>query len=320
MNIPAGLNSLNGYFEDIPKPITGLKTIQIYLIREILDFTVLRTEEDRELNVLTTPKELGSKEEIQRVVFLGSKQKAVESRTMEKLLRTAAESNDFFIEECYLKDHLCLSCPRCGLYGGTNASSQKKSKSNIKHRIAYSSAFSLKSVDKLREAYTFNGISDSTQTTGQALGERISVRPGNIFPSIVTLVGVTWLEFVLAMKIILSSHKYGAESRIGGDVRNHVVGVASGWEEIMTPLEFTLELASGETCKLFPIQEGITEDTVYFVINKYKNATANPQMVNILDSDSLIKVIETCRNIPLDKTFLEQAYKDVAQFRKAQGE
>ena len=33
------------------------------------------------------------------------------------------------------------------------------------------------------------------------------------------------------------------ESRIGGDVRNSIWGIVAGWEEVITSLELTLELA-----------------------------------------------------------------------------
>ena len=70
-----------------------------------------------------------------------------------------------------------------------------------------------------------------------------------------TLRSVTERELVLAIKMILACKSYGAESRIGGDVRNTIFGIVAGWEEVITPLEFTLELydrkddISGSNCK-----------------------------------------------------------------------
>ncbi|ARU61526.1 type I-D CRISPR-associated protein Cas7/Csc2 [Tumebacillus avium] len=309
MKIPNAFELLKNYFVEQPKAITGLKTIQIYLYREVLDYTVLRTEEDREINTIVTPAMIGLGEVKTRVAFLGSKQKAVESRQLERLLRTSAEDAGYKIEECYLKDHLCLECPRCGLFGGTNASSSKKTKSNIKHRIAYSTAFSLDSVDDLREAITFNGISDQSQTTGQTLGERVAVKPGTFFPSIVTLTGVTWLEVVLVLKTLLSSHKYGAESRIGGDIRNHVVGIAAGWEEVMTPLEFTLEMQAADE-----MNEGYVER----IIQRYAEGAGNPEKIRVLNSEELSQVLETARKQPLDREFLTAAFDHIKQMRKEQ--
>lgn len=311
MSMPNEFGVLENYFVEQPKAISGLKTIQVYLFREVLDYTVLRTEEDREINVIATPAAIGSTEIKNRVAFLGSKQKAVESRQLERLLRTVSEDLGLKYEECYLKDHLCLSCPRCGLFGGTNASSAKKAKtrSNIKHRIAYSTAFSLDSVEQLREAITFNGISELSQTTGQTLGERVAVKPSSFFPSIVTLTGVTWLELVLVLKTLLSAHKYGAESRIGGDVRNHIAGIAAGWEEIMTPLEFTLEMQN---------VSGLNEQSVEEIVRKYAQGTGNPGKVRILSLEELTQVVDAARQQTLDQEFMERAYKHIEAMRNEQ--
>ena len=76
-----GLELLKPYLEDKPRPLIGAKTIQLLLIREIHDYTVLRTEDTRELNTVATP--LSIKEDgkdIRRVAFLATKQKAAESR------------------------------------------------------------------------------------------------------------------------------------------------------------------------------------------------------------------------------------------------
>src|SRR6266849_4271835 len=134
------IEKLNDYLIEKPKPLIGAETIQFLLLREILDYTVLRTEETRELNSVSTPLSESNRATVtKRVAFLGSKQKAAESRQMEYLLRSAAEAAKKEIpsgkvgDGCYLKDNLCLACPRCGLYGATALGQE----ANIKHRIEY---------------------------------------------------------------------------------------------------------------------------------------------------------------------------------------
>jgi len=239
--------NLEEYFLEKPESIIGAKTIQILIIREILDYAAFRTEDTKELNTIVTPTSVTKKEQISRVAFLGSKQKAVETREMERMLRTAVDSlnendkkTDPFkkIKECYLKDNLCRKYPRCILHGATALSSE----ANIKHRIEYSTATSLLPWNDIEETITFNAINDKDISTGRALGTRYLVKPATIFPSIITLKSITKEEFVLAVKSLLSCKSYGAETRIGGDVRNHIVGIVAGWEEVITSLEFTLEL------------------------------------------------------------------------------
>ncbi len=311
MNLPEELKVLEKYFVKQPYPLLGAETIQIFLFREVLDFTVLRTEDTRELNTVITPLSTEIDENVQRVAFLGSKQKAVESRQMERLLRTAANEAKYPIEECYLKDYLCLECPRCALYGGTNASASKTTNANIKHRVAYSTAFSLATFEQIQQVTTFNGISDMTVQTGQTLNERISVKPATIFPSIVTLHSVTWKEFILMMKTILSSHKYGAESRIGGDVRNTVVGITGGWEEFITPLEFTIELNSEEG-------NNFSTDNVIKILNKYKPLLANQKNAVILLTEQVEKILKFISEFAINKEFLTEAYDDVRAYRSIQ--
>lgn len=320
---------LEDYLVAKPEPIIGAKTIQIFLLREILDYTALRTEETRELNTVATTLSVKQKEQVSRVAFLASKQKAVESRELERMLRTAVKKQDGKTEAklkledkrvktiklCYLKDELCMECPRCALYGATSLSKD----ANIKHRIEYSTAFSLLQWDYIEETITFNAIEDKSIMTGQALGSRYVVKPATIFPSIVALKSVSREELILAIKTLLSAKSYGAETRIGGDIRNHIVGIAAGWEEIITPLEFTLELydkkdeIGGKTA---------IEEIVISILQDYLQYTANPDKIKILDNEKqkgeLKTIIDEARNQSLDKDFLYKVYHDVEGFRKAQ--
>lgn len=311
------LQRLNDYLLDKPRPLIGAQTIQLLLLREILDYTVLRTEETRELNSVNTPlSETDRTTVTKRVAFLGSKQKAAESRQMEYLLRSAAEAARKVIpsgkngDGCYLKDNLCLACPRCGLYGASALGQE----ANIKHRIEYSTAFSLLPFDHISEEVTFNAVGELDQKTGQALGSRNVVKPATLFPSIVTLKSVTQEELILTIKTLLACKSYGAESRTGGDVRNTFFGVVAGWEEIITPLELTLELYDQQKDGLDP------EATKGLLEGKYRALAGNPDKVTVLAPEEVDGLIKECAEVKLDKAFLDKAYGDVAEYRTAQGE
>jgi len=293
-----------------PQPIIGAKTIQIILLREILDYTILRTEDTRELNTAATPLSIKERSSARRVAFLGTKQKAVESRFMEHMLRTALEEAEMGTLDCHLKDALCLACPRCALFGGTNVESGAERIGNIKHRIEYSTAFSLMPFEDIETAITFNAIDDSTQTTGQALGSRYAVVPATLFPSVVALKSVTRRELILAIKTLLGAKSYGAESRIGGDVRNTIVGIVGGWEEIITPLEFTLES--------YDHKDSLSPQTVHSLLDGYKKLAGNPDHVLILSPEEMESLVKECAETPLNKGFLEKAFTDVDEYRKAQ--
>jgi CRISPR type I-D-associated protein Csc2 len=305
----SALESLKGYLVEKPRPLIGAETVQLLLLREILDYTVLRTEETRELNSVATPlSETDRATVIKRVAFLGSKQKAAESRQMEYLLRSAASQAGRAVEECYLKDNLCLECPRCGLYGGSALGEE----ANIKHRIEYSTAFSLLPFDQISEEITFNAVNELDQKTGQALGSRNVVKPASLFPSIVTLKAVTQEELVLTVKTLLACKSYGAESRTGGDCRNTFFGVVAGWEEIITPLELTLELYD---------KKGGLDPAAFKVLleRRYRALAGNPDRITVLAPNEVDALVKECAEVPLDRNFLDRAYNDIAEYRRAQG-
>jgi len=310
------IERLESYLVDRPLPLIGAESVQLILLREVLDYTVLRTEETRELNSVNTPLSEGDRATVaKRVAFLGSKQKAAESRQMEYLLRSAATSVGKDVpsgkngDGCYLKDNLCLACPRCGLYGASALGQE----ANIKHRIEYSTAFSLLPFDQISEEITFNAVNELDQTTGQALGSRHVVKPASLFPSIVTLKGVTREELILTIKTLLACKSYGAESRTGGDCRNTLFGVAAGWEEIITPLELTLEL--------YDQKDGLNPGALKGLLEgKYRALAGNPERVTILIPAEVDALVKGCAEAPLDRAFLDKAYNDIAGYRRAQGE
>lgn len=307
------LDLIKPFTVEKPEPIIGAKTIQLILIRDVLDYTILRTEDTRELNTVATPLSISkSTEGTLRVGFLATKQKAAESRQFEHLLRTATSEAGIKVAECYLKDNLCLECPRCALFGATSVESGKGKRANIKHRLEYSTAFSLLPFEDIESATTFNAINDANQTTGQALGSRYAVVPATIFPSIVTFRSATISEIILTIKTLLACKSYGAESRIGGDMRNSILGIVGGWEEVITPLELTLEL--------YDQRKDISGKTVQAIVKKYQPLSGNPDKITILEPHQVESLVKEATDTKLTKEFLEKAYADVAQYRKAQAE
>lgn len=212
---------------------------------------------------------------------------------------------------CYLKDNLCLACPRCGLYGASALGQE----ANIKHRIEYSTAFSLLPFDRISEEITFNAVNEADQRTGQALGSRNVVKPASIFPSIVTLKAVTRHELVLALKTLLACKSYGAESRIAGDCRNTIFGVVAGWEEIITPLELTLELYDDCAKNNGAPDAGRLRSALD---SKYKSLAGMPDHVVVLEPSDVDKLVMESAETKLDRAFLDRAYDDIAQYRRAQ--
>jgi CRISPR type I-D-associated protein Csc2 len=310
--MPKSLELLQQYFVEKPEPLLTNKTIQLVLIREVLDYLILRTEETRELNTVFTPRSENDDTIVERVAFLATKQKGAESRELGALLRTLNQRDGRADDLCYLKDRLCVKCPRCVLFGATSTERGRESRQpNIRHRIAYSTAFSLDPFEDIADTTTFNGVSEATTLTGQTLNVRHSVRPATLFPSIVTLQSVTWKELVLTLKTVWKSKRYGAETRIGGEVRNHLYGVVAGWEEVITPLEYTLSLAADGGTP--------TRELTYQILEKtYKGLASMKQQVRVFTVAELQQVTSEIQDFELSREFVEAAYQDATSFREFQ--
>jgi len=228
-------------------------------------------------------------------------------RPLAGLLRTAAATFGYPAKDCYLKDFLCMECPRCVLFGATNVSGSGE-RANIKHRLEYSTAFSLTESADSGTATTFNAVDEKTLSTGQALGVRFAASPGTVFPSIVTLRSVTQDEFIWTIKTLMASKSYGAESRIGGDCRNLIVGFVAGWEEIITSLEWCLELNA----------KSLEEVKVGEVLRSYKAMAANQNQVQILDEGETQAVLDEVSAFVLDAEFVKRSFEAAKRFRASQ--
>jgi len=108
----------------------------------------------------------------------------------------------------------------------------------------------------------------------------------------------------------LACHSYGAESRTGGDARNTIFGIVAGWEEIITPLELTLEL--------YDKRDSLTGDTIKTILDGYKPLAGNKDRVTIFTPQEVEDLVKEAADVLLDKKFLEESYKDVADYRKVQ--
>lgn len=304
------------------------KTVQILLIRQTHDYTTLRTEETRELNIAITPTSISDPKQKARVVFLASKQKAPETREFASLIKEYYRKYDkeaegkLFIDlsenakeqilNCEIKDRLCRACPRCTLFGAVvtdQKSSLWKKRWNIKHRIEYSSAFSLETYDLISENITFNAVTESTQLTEQALGTTENVSPLANFPSIISLNSPTWKELVLVIKNLLRCKSYGAEGRTKGDTINCITGLVFANEEIMTSLEYVLELGVKD------VNKDILDST-YEIATKYGQMAASIEDLRILTPQELELFVDSVQKTPLTKEFITETFRDSLDFGK----
>lgn len=301
MNIPESLKKIEPYLVEEISPLLDARVVQVLVLRQTHDYTILRTEESRELNTVVIPESIDSTTPTVKVAFLASKQKAPENRMFARLLRTVSNS------ECYLKDELCMECPRCVLFGAVSTKPGRTY--NIKHRIEYSTAFSIERYEDLLETITFNAVNEDDQLTGQALNITHNVRPLANFPSVVSMTSVTWLELMLYLKTILATKSYGAETRTKGDMRNAILGIVAGYEEVITSLEYSLELAAvWEEVNL----EAETEK----ILRKYVDLSASRGNLVVLNTDEVNRLISFVQDMDIDKDLVEFMGKQAKDFVK----
>jgi len=295
------IEKLEPYFERKLQKYRTPKTIQILMLRQTHDYSIFRTEETREINTVVLPKSMNDNSPTLKVALFASKQKAPENRyfanMLKMYLKEVVSSNRTNLSSkyksdikealsCELKDNLCRRCPRCMLFGAVSTE-KVASRFNIKHRIEYSTAYSLEPYEKVYELQTFNAIEDSTQSTGQALNVVEAISPLVNFPSIVSLNSVTKYEFIAYIKTLLALKGYGAETRTRGDTVNIITGIVGGFEEIITPLEYNLELSDLKSSDLSQVAE-----KTYTILEKYKEFAAFKDNIVILTPDELEQLIK----------------------------
>jgi len=310
------LEKIKSYFVEAPPHLKTAHIVQILMLRQTHDFTIFRTEETRELNIATLPKSIENHTPIHRVVMLASKQKAPENRAFLTQIRTAASEVGLTLkpvqENCALKDSLCRQCPRCVLFGAvTTEKGHGQARWNIKHRIEYSTAYSIEPYEEISELLTFNAVSSITQSTGQALGYTENIQPLVTFPSIVTLNSVTPYEFIMYLKTLMACKSYGAETRVKGDMTNIITGVVGGYEELITPLEYALELSAKDDYKQDPIK------ATQHILDKYKDYASFRDKVTILSAEELNNIIEEIRKYSITKEFVQHMYEDAEKFMES---
>jgi len=313
---PSSFEPLSPYLlEQIPVLKTA-QTIQVIALRQTHDYAVFRTEETRELNVVTTPTSVKDMSPQVRVVMLASKQKAPENRNYITLYRSLAEDlevkMDPNVEICYLKDNLCRKCPRCVLFGAvtTEKGARGQPRWNIKHRIEYSSAYSLERYEDIYELLTGNAVSDATTSTGRALLLTENVTPIANFPSAISLNSVTAHELMLYVKTLLATKSYGAEGRIKGDAVNHVLGIAAGFEEVVTSLEVTLELSALSE----PLKDPV--GSMAEILKRYVENTAFSNKTALIVGDELENFMKEVREYKFSKEDLKTMKQQSESFIK----
>lgn len=129
------------------------------------------------------------------------------------------------------------------------------------------------------------------------------------FPSIISLNSPTWEELVLVIKNLLRCKSYGAEGRTKGDTVNYITGLICGNEEVLTSLEYVLELSEPEADK-------DTLQTTYKIAQKYGKMATFQEALRILSPSELENFVDYVQGLQLTKEFTTKLFKDSLNFGK----
>ncbi|MFO7835133.1 MAG: type I-D CRISPR-associated protein Cas7/Csc2 [Candidatus Thorarchaeota archaeon] len=302
------LDNQKDWFVETASPLAPAKYASVALLRTTQDYAAFRTEADKYTNSVATPAYDGSDEVIERALILASKQKAVERRHQNKILRSFRPE-----EECYLKDNLCLSCPVCALNGGIKAETGADEIS-IKSRVLYQTAFSVMPFEDVVESITFNAVNEKTTKTEQALGERELVKPDTPFLSVVTLLAPTLDELKFYLYGMMNTTRYGAETRGLGVIENRLLGLVLSDTEEFSALELTMNtygnLVAGNG------DADLSYESVFGVVHDVSLADLpDARVQKVYSKDEIPELEKTLKESSPTEDWIDGMYEKAEEFR-----
>jgi CRISPR-associated protein Csc2 len=180
----------------------------------------------------TTPERLTGRELLRRYGFLSDLPSTDRHITHDAQGRPICDYNVAF----------CKGCPDCIAYGFAigDAGSEKS-------KVIADTAYSLTDYAYSHEARTLNApFEDGTMSRQGEVTSRINeqdhVRPGVIFPAVVTTHDLSLNLFRYVLNNVVRTRHYGAQTTRTGTMRNHLIAVVLSDGEIFSNLKLTQSL------------------------------------------------------------------------------
>lgn len=171
------------------------------------------------------------------------KQPGAERRTAKSIQRDLLGHIDTCADDHMAPNEMQQNSVESVLFGSAAGDEQISQRS----RVYYNSAYSIRTAEAAVQQNVQNAPGDETRvdaTEGQGTWTPDFVKPGTLFPSVVTLDSATPEEVVFVMAAIAQTTRYGANETRGGNVRNHFLGVYTGRQDGPANLELTRVAAS----------------------------------------------------------------------------
>jgi CRISPR-associated protein Csc2 len=135
-----------------------------------------------------------------------------------------------------------MTCPDCITYGFAIGDSGSE-----KSKVITDTAYSLTAYEDSHETRTLNApFEDGTMSRQGEVTSRINeqdhVKPGVIFPAVVTVRDITANLFHYVLQNVRRTRHYGAQTTRTGTMTNHLIAVVLTDGEIFSNLKFTQRL------------------------------------------------------------------------------
>lgn len=225
--------------------------LQLVVKVKFLDDAIIRSNEPEE--VLTfNYKILGN-----RFIIPWRKVKGKLRRVVMEKQRDLGIPNN---SNCYLKEHLCMVCPACLLFGGTGETSATKASYNLLSRVLGETFISSNEVKDI-SAYTANAIDEETLTTGQALMTILKVPAETEFIGVITLRDPTPELTSILVDNLNRLTRLGASTREWGRVKTEIMGYVLSDRETLSSYDWVRNEKNEELRKIEELELPLAEDS-----------------------------------------------------------
>jgi CRISPR-associated protein Csc2 len=180
----------------------------------------------------TTPERLAGRELLRRYGLLSAEP------STDRRSRTDAQG----LPICDYNVAFCMTCPDCITYGFAIGDSGSE-----KSKVITDTAYSLTPYEESHETRTLNAPYEEGTMSRQGevtsrINEQDHVKPGVIFPAVVTMRDVTANLFRYGLYNVLRTRHYGAQTTRTGAMSNYLLGIVLADGEIFSNLKLTQRL------------------------------------------------------------------------------
>lgn len=247
------------------KNIRQNRRVHILLLREVTAPARFTTDGER---ANTMPIRVGrpgdETTEIRAVDLFYRKQPGAERRVAKSLQRDLIGE---LSEDCELDrmhpNEMRQNSPESVLLGSAAGNQGVSQRSRVYYNSAYSLRDASVALQQNIQTAAYDNLRQEAEQ-GQGTWTPDFVRPGTLFPSVVTLDSAIPEEVLFMLAVLSRTTHYGAGETRGGNVSNHILSVYAGYGEGPANLEITREtvaqLANGEFSSVDDVVKATTID------------------------------------------------------------